>query len=224
MAAGGDASSDLSDWSDSPPSLGCAALILDWQASCFGNVQSFMRNAVFMERDGVLNRVETRGKYPISPLTLEEFQLNREAVAPLRQLKAAGFLLIVTTNQPELSRGHLNRRELDRMHFLLKSTFQLDDILVCPHEEMDECPCRKPRHGMLTEAAHKWQLDLEQSFLIGVHWRDAQAAANAGCISLMLQSPWLGSVHHDLVLADLQSIADRIVEMRPLGCPQLIEA
>ena len=74
-----------------------------------------MRMAVFMERDGVLNRVQTRGKNPVSPLTLEEFQVNEEAIMPLRQLKAAGFLLVVTTNQPELSRSHLNRREMDRM-------------------------------------------------------------------------------------------------------------
>ena len=145
--------------------------------------------------------------------TLEEFQVNEEAIMPLRQLKAAGFLLVVTTNQPELSRGHLNRRELDRMHSALKATFPLDDILVCPHDEMDECPCRKTRRGLFTEAAFKWQIDLERSFVIGGHWRDAQAAANVGCLSVMLESPWLGTGHHDMVLPDLAAAAQWIGEV-----------
>ena len=59
-------------------------------------------------------------------------------------LKSAGFLLIATTNQPGLSLETLSRRELDRMHEKLRRCFPLDDILVCPHAQMDDCPCRKP--------------------------------------------------------------------------------
>ena len=183
-----------------------------------------MRMALIMERDGVLNRVETRGRQPASPLRLEDFQLCREAIAPLKRLKEAGFLLIVATNQPEVARGRLDRREMDRMHTLLKAAFDLDDILVCPHDEMDECTCRKPRQGMLTEARFKWNLDMEQSFMVGVHWRDAQAASSAGCVSLMIDSPWLGSAHRDLVLPDMERIADRILEMRPAVCESLASA
>jgi len=178
--------------------------------------------AVFMERDGVLNRVESRGRQPATPLTLEEFRVNEEAIGPLRQLKAAGFLLVVATNQPELSRGHLNRRELDRMHSLLKATFPVDDILVCPHDEMDECPCRKPRRGLFTEASFKWHIDLEHSFLIGVHWRDSQAAANVGCVSVMLESAWLGTGHHDLVLPNMAAAARWIGVAGSMAHPPLV--
>ena len=172
-----------------------------------------MKQAVFIERDGVLNRVRVQGRYPVPPLTLGEMEVNLEALAPLRRLHAAGFLLIATTNQPGLSRGHLTRRELDAMNELLRRTFLLTDMLVCPHEETDHCPCRKPKPGLLKEAAFKWHLDLNRSFVISEKWQDAEAARTAGCTSLLLNSPWIGCVHHDFVLPDLSSIARKLVEL-----------
>jgi D-glycero-D-manno-heptose 1,7-bisphosphate phosphatase len=144
---------------------------------------------------------------------MEEFHLNIGALAPLRQLKLAGFLLIATTNQPGLSRGYQNRRELDQMHGLLQRTFALDDLLVCPHDEMDRCPCRKPKPGLLTEAAFRWHLDLDHSFVISDKWPDAEAARAVGCTSIMLQSPWLGGVHHDLVVPDVSAAAEKVLHL-----------
>src|SRR5262245_4374118 len=112
-----------------------------------------MKRAVFIERDGILNAVKVGPQQPVAPLTLEEFKLNLHAKAPLTSLKKAGFLLIVTTNQPGLSRGYQSRRELDRMHDILRRSFPLDDVLLCPHDEADHCPCRKPRPGLFIEAA-----------------------------------------------------------------------
>lgn len=172
-----------------------------------------MRLAVFVERDGILNRVRVQNGHPISPLTMEEFEVNLEALGPVRQLKAAGFLVIATTNQPELSRGHLLRRELDAMHALLRRAFHLDDILVCPHEGLDHCPCRKPRCGLLKEAAFRYHIDLGHSFVVSDRWQDAEAARLAGCTSLLLNSPWIGHVHHDFVLPDLGSVVHKIMEL-----------
>lgn len=173
-----------------------------------------MKKAVFIERDGVLNAVKAGPKHQIPPLTLEEFVINKAALAPLQKLKKAGFLLIVTTNQPGLSRGHLSRRELDRMHDLLRRTFPIDDLLLCGHDESDHCPCRKPRHGLLLEAAFKWHLNLEHCFVISDKWQDAEAARTAGCTSLLLKSPWVGNVHHDFVLPSLDAIADKILSLK----------
>ncbi len=123
-----------------------------------------MKPAIFFERDGILNVVRVERQHQVSPLTLEEFRVN-EAIAPLlSKLKADGFLLIATTNQPGLSRGYQSRRELDRMHELLRRKLPLDDILVCPHDETDRCPCHKPKPGLLVEAAFKWHLNLDRSF------------------------------------------------------------
>ncbi|HUD45693.1 MAG TPA: HAD hydrolase-like protein [Candidatus Baltobacteraceae bacterium] len=171
---------------------------------------SVMRAAVFVERDGILNCDRMEGKQPATPLSLDQLEPKIDSIEPLRQLRAAGYLLIATTNQPALSRGELSRREMDRMHDILRRIFALDDILVCPHDAADFCPCRKPKPGLLTEAAFKWHLNLEQCFVLSNKWQDAEAAMNAGCTSLLIASPWIGKGHHDIVLASLADAMKRI--------------
>lgn len=182
-----------------------------------GEVYAFgrgMKLGVFIERDGVLNRVRVERQHQVTPLTLEDFHVDREAAPLMERLKAAGLVLIATTNQPGLCRGYQSRRELDQMHEVLRRVFPLDDILVCPHDELDRCPCRKPKPGLLLEAGFKWHLDLDRSFVISDKWQDAEAARNAGCTSLLLQSPWLGKVHRDFVLPDLDAIVRKIFYLR----------
>ena len=172
-----------------------------------------MKCAIFFERDGVLNLARIERHHQVSPVTAQEFQINPAAVPVLQHLKAAGFVLIATTNQPGLSTGTLSRRELDRMHQLLRQSLPLDDILVCPHDETDDCPCRKPAPGLFTEAAFKWHLDLERSFIISDKWQDARAARAVGCTSMLVQSPWLGTGHHDFVLPAIGAVADKILQL-----------
>ncbi len=172
-----------------------------------------MKLAVFLERDGVLNGVRVEHQRQVPPLVAADFRVNAEAARPLQRLKAGGFVVIATTNQPDLSRGLQSRRELDRMHAILSAALPLDDILVCPHDEVDDCPCRKPKPGLLLEAAYKWDLDLEGSFVISDKWRDAEAARAAGCTSLLLKSPWLGSVHHDLILPSLTAAVTTLLRL-----------
>lgn len=173
-----------------------------------------MKRAVFIERDGILNEVQAGPNHPISPMTMEEFRVNEKAKIPIKKLKDAGFVLIVTTNQPGISRGYQSRRDLDYMHDHLRRNFPVDDILVCAHEESDECPCRKPRPGLLIESAFKWQINLDQSYVISDKWQDAEAARTAGCTSLLLKSPWIGQGHHDFVLPSLKEIANKIITLR----------
>jgi D-glycero-D-manno-heptose 1,7-bisphosphate phosphatase len=172
-----------------------------------------MKSAIFFERDGILNEARIERQQQVSPLTSEEFKIKPAAKRLLKRLKAAGFLLIVTTNQPGLSRGYQSRRELDRMHDLLKRTLPLDDVLLCPHDEMDRCPCRKPKPGLLTEAAFKWHLNLDRCFVVSDKWQDAEAALNAGCTSLLIESPWKGNGHRDFVLPDLEAVVEKILQL-----------
>jgi D-glycero-D-manno-heptose 1,7-bisphosphate phosphatase len=176
-----------------------------------------MKQGIFFERDGILNLARVERLHQVSPLTLEDFRVN-EAITPLLgKLKAAGFLLIATTNQPGLSRGYQSRRELDRMHDLLRRKLPLHDILVCPHDETDRCPCRKPKPGLLVEAGFTWHLDLDRSFVVSDKWQDAEAARAAGCTSMLMQSAWIGTVHRDFVLPSLEAITDKILQFRPAG-------
>lgn len=173
-----------------------------------------MKVAVFIERDGVLNKVRIERQQQVGPRTLAELRLNKKAGPLLKTLKAAGFLVIATSNQPGISRGIQSRRELDRMHDVLRRDLPLDAILICPHDEPDRCPCRKPKPGLLIEAAFKWHLDLERSFVISDKWQDAEAAWAVGCTSLLIQSPWIGSVHRDFVVAGLASAVDKILQLQ----------
>ena len=170
-----------------------------------------MKSAVFLERDGILNLARVERQHQLSPLGIEDFHLNPEALEPLFLLKQAGFLLVATTSQPGLSRGYQSRRDLDQMHALLMRSLPLDDIFVCPHDETDRCPCRKPKPGLLVEAAFKWHIDIEHSFVVSDKWGDAEAARNAGCTSILIQSPWIGYVHRDFLLPSLALAAQKII-------------
>ncbi len=172
-----------------------------------------MRPAVFFERDGVLNLPQVVRGHQVTPLSLAEFHPNLAARSALLALNEEGFVLLATTNQPGLARGYLMRRELERMYDLLRCQLPLDDVFVCPHDEADDCPCRKPQPGLFTEAAFKWHLDLDRSFVVSDKWPDAHAARVIGATSLLIQSPWLGNVHRDFVLADLSGAVARIRQL-----------
>jgi D-glycero-D-manno-heptose 1,7-bisphosphate phosphatase len=141
-----------------------------------------------------------------------------ETLPLLRRLKDQGFLLIVTTNQPGISRGYLSRFELDRMHAMLRQIFPLDDIFFCPHDEMDDCPCRKPRPGLLIEAAYKWHIDLPRSFVISNKWQDAEVARWAGCTSVIIRSAANGAGHHDCMVPDFRTAVEKVIQIHLLKC------
>jgi D-glycero-D-manno-heptose 1,7-bisphosphate phosphatase len=179
-----------------------------------------MKFGVFIERDGVLNQALAERSQQVSPLSPGQFCIHPAAPALVRRLKAAGFIVIATTNQPGLSRGYQSRRALDQMHARLQREVPLDDILVCPHDETDHCPCRKPKPGLLTEARYKWQLDLERSFVVSDKWPDAEAALAVGATSVLIHSPWLGKAHHDVVVGDFAAAVDKLLQLH--ACPAVL--
>ena len=147
-----------------------------------------MKRAVFLDRDGVLTRALVRHGKPYAPVTPEEMEMNPEAGEALARMKAAGFLLIVVTNQPDVARGITKRSDVEQMHAILKAALPLDDFYVCYHTDADRCPCRKPRPGMLLDAAAAHGIDLGASYMIGDRWRDIDAGAAAGCRTIWLDS------------------------------------
>ena len=172
-----------------------------------------MKLGVFIERNGILNQARLERGCQVNPLTLDDFHVNAAIIPLLRQLKAARFVLIATTNQPGLSRGYQSRGQLDRMHQLLRQSLPIDDILVCPHDETDDCPCRKPKPGLLVEAAFKWRIRLDGSFVISDKWQDAGAARAAGCTSVMIHSPWAGNGHRDFMVSDTETAVEKILHL-----------
>jgi D-glycero-D-manno-heptose 1,7-bisphosphate phosphatase len=144
------------------------------------------RAAVFLDRDGVLNEVEVRDGTPHPPSDVEQLRLLPGVVEACYRLRASGFALVVVTNQPDIARGKQTRDEVDRMHEALRARLPLDDIVVCAHDDIDDCPCRKPRPGMILHAATRLDLDLEASVCIGDRWRDVEAGKRAGVMSIFV--------------------------------------
>jgi D-glycero-D-manno-heptose 1,7-bisphosphate phosphatase len=169
-----------------------------------------MKRAIFIERDALLDFGSKTGLPKAA--TPGQFPIAEAALPALQRLKSAGFVLVATTNQPEVSRGTLPRRDLDRMHELMRAKLPLDDILICPHEDDDHCPCRKPRAGLFHEAAFKYHLLLGQSFIISNRWQDGEAARLIGSTALFIESPWLGRNRHDFALRDFEAAAEKVLE------------
>ena len=145
-----------------------------------------VRRAVFLDRDGVINRAVVQDGRPYSPASLEELEILSDAPAALADLKGRGFLLIVVTNQPDVARGKQRRETVEQINQVLASSLGLDRILVCYHSGEDECDCRKPLPGLLLRAARDHGIDLRQSFMVGDRWRDIDAGHNAGCKTVLV--------------------------------------
>jgi D-sedoheptulose 7-phosphate isomerase len=164
-----------------------------------------MNRAVFLDRDGVINRVILKEGKPFSPRSLAEFVLCDDIGSFLAESRKAGFINIVITNQPDIARGIMDSKVLELMHDFLKRHLPIDHVLVCPHDDRDNCRCRKPKPGMLTDAAEKWDIDLGGSFVIGDQRKDIQAGRNAGCVTILLDCPYNKNVECDHRAADLRS-------------------
>lgn len=156
-----------------------------------------LKRAIFLDRDGVINQVTIKEGQPYSPRRLSEFKLNDGIKEVLNHLKEEGYLLIVITNQPDISRGLISREELDGLHELIRSELPVYDIIVCPHDSNDECGCRKPKPGMIVETARRWGIDIRSSFVIGDTWRDMEAGCRAGCTTILLDAPYNQDVDSD---------------------------
>ncbi len=147
-----------------------------------------MNKAIFLDRDGVLNKTIFRMGKERAPYSLEEFALFDGVEDALTLLKNKGYLLIVVTNQPDVARGWVEMERVTEVNNKLESLLPLDEIKACFHTDKDDCSCRKPRPGMLEEAQKKWMIDFSQSFMIGDNFTDIAAGAAVGCRTVLIGS------------------------------------
>ena len=143
------------------------------------------RRGVFLDRDGVINRAVVRGNKPFPP-SESELEILPGVLEALVQLKAAGFVLVVVTNQPDVARGSTDRQTVEAINARLTERLPLDEIRVCYHDTADACDCRKPEPGLLFSAARDWDVVLSMSFMVGDRWRDVEAGRRAGCTTLFI--------------------------------------
>jgi len=150
---------------------------------------TFRRRAVFLDRDGVINRPLIRNGKPYPPACLDEFEILPGVPDACELLKNLGFLIIVATNQPDVGRGTLPLVSVETIHAWLSKQLPIDAIFTCFHggeAYRQTCDCRKPRPGMLLQAASELRIDLVNSFMIGDRWRDVECALNAGCKAIFI--------------------------------------
>jgi D-glycero-D-manno-heptose 1,7-bisphosphate phosphatase len=172
------------------------------------------RPALFLDRDGVLNR-PCPGGYVTSP---EQFELLDDVLDAARAAQAAGAALVVVTNQGAIARRLASEKDVEAIHRLLIEALAvagitLDAIYVCPHhplapvEALRRCRCRKPKPGLITQALHDLNLDVRRSTLIGDHQRDMEAARAAGILRPLLVSAGTPNDLRRAVLANLAATA-----------------
>lgn len=175
------------------------------------------RRAVFLDRDGVLNRPVVHDGRPYPPETADEFALYPDVPEGATRLKAANFLLVVVTNQPDVGRATQQRATVEAIHRRLQAAIpEIDRIEVCYHagERFGEaCNCRKPKPGMLFRAAGDLGIDLASSFLIGDRWRDVDCARAAGCRSVFIDRGYDESLRAtpDFIVASFAEAANAVL-------------
>lgn len=172
-----------------------------------------MRPAVFLDRDGVLNASVVRDGKPYPPATVQDVEIIADVPEACRRLRDAGFLLIGATNQPDIARGTTSADAVAAINDLIVARTGLDEMIVCPHDDADNCACRKPRPGMMTDTARRRDVDLARSVMVGDRWRDIEAGKAAGVATVLIERHYAErrADAPDLVVASLVEAVDWII-------------
>lgn len=159
-----------------------------------------MHRAIFMDRDGVINEMIYHQEMGIidSPFIVEQFRLLPQVAEAISLVNQMGFKAVVVSNQPGIARGNFSQETLARIDAKMKGELAaggafLDAIYYCRHHPQGsngnyrrECDCRKPKPGLLLQAAREGDIDLTKSFMIGDGLTDIQAGHSAGCKTILL--------------------------------------
>jgi D-glycero-D-manno-heptose 1,7-bisphosphate phosphatase len=171
------------------------------------------RRAVFLDRDGVLNHSKVKNGKPYAPRKLSDFRLLPGAVQAVTDLKSAGYVVIVVTNQPDVGHGLISEATLDAMHSKLRSKVPVDGIMVCPHRQGANCSCRKPKPGMILEAMRRWGITTDGSYMVGDRASDIVAGQAAGLSTIFVDRSYAETVtaKPNLTVRSLQQAANSIL-------------
>lgn len=145
-----------------------------------------VKRAVFLDRDGVINRAMVRDGKPYPPADLASLEILPGVADAMQSLHEAGWLLIVVTNQPDVARGSVPRADVEAINAHLQKCLPIDEFRTCYHDSGDGCDCRKPQPGALLAAANAHGIELALSYMVGDRWRDTEAGERAGCKTIFL--------------------------------------
>ena len=152
------------------------------------NTKFKKRMAVFLDRDGTLNKTYIKKGLPISPPSFNKLKIIDGVKKSIKKLKKLNFMCIMITNQPDVARAKIKKKTVIKMNSFIKSKLKLDDIFVCYHDDKHKCKCRKPKPGLLIQASKKWRIDFSKSFMIGDRWKDISAGKKVGCKTIFINN------------------------------------
>ncbi len=169
-----------------------------------------MNRAVFIDRDGVIIRTDVRDGKPYAITHYEDLDILDGAVDAIDRLKAAGFVIIVVSNQPDVATGKVTREVVEAINAELMGKLAIDEIKVCYDST---APCYKPKPGMLLEAAGEHDINLDRSTMVGDRWRDIGAGKAAGCMTVFIDREYSEQApkNPDNVVGDIGEAADLIL-------------
>jgi|SoiMetStandDraft_2_1073263.scaffolds.fasta_scaffold152109_2 D-glycero-D-manno-heptose 1,7-bisphosphate phosphatase len=131
--------------------------------------------AIFLDRDGTINRAIVRDGKPYPPSRFDELEILPGSFTAFSRLADFGYVLIGVTNQPDVARGTQSREMVESFNAMIKSKLPVREIFVCYHDNLDNCNCRKPKPGLILQAADQYGLDLWRSWMVGDRWKDIAA-------------------------------------------------
>ena len=157
---------------------------------------------LFLDRDGIINKVIMRGNTVSSPRCLDEFKLRKDFIEFYNRLEDS-LNLFVITNQPDIKRGLLKENDLEEMHKLIKKKFFIKEIVYCPHDDEDKCICRKPKPGMIKKITNKFNLNLDQCLMIGDSNKDILTAQASNIDSIFLKTKYNSLPSNGFIVSSL---------------------
>lgn len=172
-------------------------------------------SAVFLDRDGIINQAIVREGKPYPPAMLEEVEILAGATASLQRLASWGYVLIGITNQPDVARGTQSRERVESINQLILSRLPIREIFVCYHDDQDNCDCRKPKPGLILQAAKKYTLNLNASWMVGDRWKDIAAGQAAGLRTIFVDYHYAETYQGssaDFMVEDIVLLADIILK------------
>ena len=180
------------------------------------NINFRNRKAIFLDRDGTLNKAYIKNGLPISPSSLNKFKIIKGVKKSINRLKKLNFLCILITNQPDVFRGKISKKTVVKMNSYIKKKIKLDDMFVCYHDNEHNCNCRKPKPGLLVKASKKWKIDLNKSFMIGDRWKDILAGKKVGCKTIFINNNYKNDkkVKADFTFKSLLKAVNKIEKLR----------
>ena len=135
--------------------------------------------AIFWDRDGIINKIHVKEGKSLSPRKFSDFKVFPFIKKLLNETKSLGYLNIIFTNQPDISRLLMDPKELELMHEFLENNFEITKIYSCPHSDEDYCDCRKPLPGMLISGIKEFSLNRKECFVVGDRITDIIAGDSA---------------------------------------------